>query len=273
MQASRCLSAALLTALLVTASAAGQEGSAQRPAGQGQGGQRQGQTPSRVSPMVAPPEAGSERLALHAYALRHRRAGDALEVVRPLLSPLGTVELQPGRNTVVVRDSLSALSRIVPELRRFDRPVEPLEIEVLVVRALAGRPRPGAAPSVPPELERRLRALLRYERYELVAEGRLQSRENEDVTFELGDGFAVRFRLGELADGRVRLSEFQVDREASTDGGRPLIHTNLNLWLERPVALGLARSESSDSALMVAITARRGAPARPPAPAAGEARP
>jgi hypothetical protein len=259
MQALRPLSAALLTALLAAAPAAAQQAAAGRPA----------ERPARVSPLVGDPAAGAradgdggERLALHAFALRHRRATDAVEVVRPLLSPLGTVELQPGRNTVVVRDSLAALSRIVPALRRFDRPLEPLDVEVLVVRALAGAAPPGARNSVPDGLERQLRALLRYERYELVAEASLRSRETEEVTYELGDGFSVRFRLGSLVEGRrIRLSDFQVERAAAADGASPLIHTNLNLWLDRPVTLGLARSESSASALMVAITCRRGAPA------------
>jgi hypothetical protein len=255
MQVLRSLSAALLTALLAAAPAAAQERGAEQP-----------ERRSRVSPAVEGPGTGAaagapqggDRLALHAFALRNRRAADALEVVRPLLSPLGTVELQPGRNTVVVRDSLAALSRIVPELRRFDRPGQPLEIEILVVRALAGDSRPSPAPRVPPDLERRLRALLRYERYELVAAANLSSRENEEVTYELGDGFSVRFRVGSLVEERrVRLSDFQVER-ASADA--PLIHTVLNVWIDRPVTLGLARSESSTSALMVAITCRRGAP-------------
>lgn len=261
MQVLRSLSAALLTALLAAAPASAQEGA-----------EGQGERPARVSPTVGEPSADGaaagrdDRLALHAYALRNRRATEALDVVRPLLSPLGTVELQPGRNTVVIRDSLAALSRIVPELRRFDRPAEPLDIEILVVRALAGDSRPSPAPRVPADLERRLRALLRYERYELVAEANFSSRENEEVTYELGDGFSVRFRLGSLVEGRrIRLSDFQVER-ASADA--PLIHTILNVWIDRPVTLGLARSESSTSALMVAITCRRGqTPAAAPGPA------
>lgn len=265
MQSTRSLSAVLLTALLAAVPADAQEPN--------QTGAEQPERPARVSPGVVGPgtaasaaERKAGRLALHAFALRNRRAAEALEVVGPMLSPLGTVELQPGSNTVVVRDSLAALSRIVPELRRFDRSSEPLDIEILVVRALAGDSRPSPAPRVPPDLERRLRALLRYERYELVAAANLSSRENEEVTYELGDGFSVRFRLGSLIEERrIRLSDFQVER-ASAD--TPLIHTVLNLWIDRPVTLGLARSETSTSALMVAITCRRGPPAEPdPGPA------
>lgn len=226
---------------------------------------------SPISPSVGdagkvPSERGTTedragRLALHAYAMRHRPLNEAADLVRPMLSPVGTLELQPARRTLVVRDTLASLSRIAPALRRYDRPLEPLDVEVLVVRALAAGDRPSAAPRVPGDLERRLRALLRYERYELVAEAHLRSRETEQVTYELGGGYEVRFQVGSLIqDRRVRLSGFQVAR-AGTDAGDekspPLIHTNLNVWLDRTVTLGLARTEGSSSALMVAVTCRR----------------
>ena len=35
---------------------------------------------------------------------------------------------------------------------------------------------------------------------------------------------------------------------------KELIHTNLNLWLSKPMILGLARTESSTEALMVILT-------------------
>lgn len=243
----------------------------------------QEERPARVSPVVpktAPGASGSEsgpqgadRRALHAHALRYRPAEEALELVRPLLSPLGTVELQPGNNTLVVRDSVAALSRIVPALRRFDRPGEPIEIEILLVRARAATDPPSRSAPLPPDLERSLRALLRYERYELVAEARVQGREYQDVTYELGGDYAVRFRVGSVSEGeRLRLSGFQVERTAAGDGEpQPLIHTHLNVRLGRPLTLGLARSEASDSALMVAITCRRGAAPVPAAPVAAKA--
>lgn len=229
---------------------------------------------SRVSPSPADAgktpaerdaEAGAGRLALHAYAMHHRPLSEAADLVRPMLSPAGTIELQPARDTLVVRDTIAALSRIAPALRQFDRPLEPLDVEVLVVRALAGGERPSAAPRVPADLERRLRALLRYEHYELVAEARLRSRENEEVSYELGGGYEVRFRVGSLVqERRVRLVDFQVAL-AGVEGFRPpLIHTNLNVWLDRTVTLGLARTEGSTSALMVAVTCRRAASSEVP---------
>jgi hypothetical protein len=207
------------------------------------------------APVSAEPTAG-ERLALHAYTLLHQSATDAVELVRPLLSPRGTVELQPGTNTLVVRDSLAALARIVPLLRSYDHPAEAVRIEILVVRASRVRVSPPVESTVPAEIEQRLRRLLRYETFELVAQADLHTLEGEQVTYEMGDGYAVHFRLGTLlADRRIKLHGFQVSRKNAPET-RSLVHTNLNLWLDQPVTLALARSEASPSALMVMVTCR-----------------
>lgn len=78
--------------------------------------------------------------------------------------------------------------------------------------------------------------------------------------YEIGDSFQVGFRLGTaLADGRIKLSDFQVvySGRSAKRGEQPLIHTNLNLWLDKTMSLGLAKSESSREALMLVLTLRK----------------
>src|SRR6201999_1823572 len=60
---------------------------------------------------AAAPAAAAGEVVLQAYTLRHQRASDAVALVYPLLSRKGTVELQPGGNTLVIRDVQSALNR------------------------------------------------------------------------------------------------------------------------------------------------------------------
>jgi hypothetical protein len=217
-----------------------------------------------ATPALAQQGGGEERLRVHAYTLRYQPASEAIELVRPLLSVRGTVELQPGGNTLVIRDSLAALARIVPVLRRFDHPAQPVRVEIMVVRASTNRVSPPLPSTVPPELVARLRGLLRYETFELLAQADLQTHEGDDVTYEMGDDFAVRFRLGTLLDDRrIKLHGFQVLRaepEAEPEDVRQLIHTNLNLWLGETVTLAPARSEDSATALMVVVTCRAALP-------------
>src|SRR5688572_10452442 len=53
-------------------------------------------------------------LVLHAFTLRHRAATEAIQLVSPLLTKRGTVELQPATNTLVIRDTPAALGQIIP---------------------------------------------------------------------------------------------------------------------------------------------------------------
>jgi len=213
------------------------------------------------------PSGQADELALHAFALKYRRAVDALAMVTPLLSQRGTVELQPATNTVVVRDTAASLARIVPMLHSFDHPARPLTLELYIVRASRSPVSPPIPHSDLPEaLTRRLRALLAFDIYEVQAQAQLVSAEGQAVTYGLAQDFEVSFRLGTVvADQRVRLSDFRIARrgERRTLPGE-LIHTNLNLRLDQTTSLGLARSESSPEALMVVLTLRNPAVARRP---------
>ncbi len=200
-------------------------------------------------------------LILHAYRFKHQTASKAVNLVHPLLSATGTVELQPAGNTLVIRDTPEALARILAVLRDFDHPARPLRLEVLIVRASRTAVSPPVQRSdLPEELTRRLRSLLPYDSYELEAQAQLATQEGESAVYEMGGDFQVSFQLGTLqADGRVKLSGFQLTRKgaAARRAAPHLIHTNLNLWLDKTVSLGLAKSETSREALMLVLTLRR----------------
>ena len=69
-------------------------------------------------------------LLVHAYTLRHQPAAAALELVHPLLSPRGSVQLQPGGNTLVVRDEPTVVERVVELLREFDHAAKKLALRI-----------------------------------------------------------------------------------------------------------------------------------------------
>lgn len=205
-------------------------------------------------------------LVLHAYTLKHRKASEALPLVSPLLSRRGTVELQPGTNTLVLRDTMASLGRIVPALRAFDHPARPLTLEVYIVRAARSAAQEVRS-DLPAPLTRRLSALLSYNVYEVRAQALLASQEGQAVTYALSGDYEISFRVGTLqGPGRVKLSDFRVSRRQGRGGPQPqlLIHTNLSVLLDQSTFLGLARSEMSPEALMVVLTLRSGDPGRRP---------
>jgi hypothetical protein len=219
-----------------------------------------------VACAAQPAPGGAADLVLHAYTLKHRKASEALPLVSPLLSPRGTVELQPGSNTLVLRDTMASLGRIVPVLRAYDHPARPLTLEIYIVRA-ARTSAPELRSDLSEELTRRLSALLPYNVYEVRAQALLGSLEGQAVTYALSGVYEVSFRVGTVqAPGRVKLSDFRISRRNSRSGPQPqlLIHTNLSLQLDQTTSLGLARSEMSPEALMVVLTLRSGDSGRRP---------
>jgi hypothetical protein len=205
-------------------------------------------------------------IVAHVYMLRHQTAGDALGLVRPLLSQRGTVELRPAANTLVMRDTVEAIERILPVLVAFDHPPRPVDVELWLVRATGPKvpvsPQPPPRPSdVPPELLKALADHLPYEHYGLLGSSKVRGAEGERMTFQVAKDYAVRFRLGTVvAEQRVRLNDFEVALLPDTGDAVPLLRSQLNLWLGRTMVLALSAGEGSSTALMVVVRCRTAPP-------------
>lgn len=193
------------------------------------------------------------RLGLHAYVFQHRAAADAVPLVRPLLSPRGSLLIKRDGKTLVVRDTVAGIARVVPMLRSLDRPVIPLDLEVRLVRAERTQVSPVQPSTIPETLASEMRSILPYNVYLQVAHADLATREGEEVTYEVGAGYTLRFRLGRYEAGSVRLHDFRVYRAGRE---QPMVHANLRLTLDETYSLGLSKSESSPTALMVVLTCR-----------------
>ena len=199
----------------------------------------------------AAPAQSEPALLVHAYTLRHQPAAEALELVHPMLSRRGSVQLQPGGNTLVVRDEAAVVDRVAEVLREFDHAAQKLAIRIQVVRAGDG----GDGERLEPELARRLGELLRYDSYRVMAEAELEAREGELASYELGEEYRIDFQLGTLmSDERLKLHDFEVTHRADEEERRRLLRTQVNLRLGRPMILGLAKDESSRRALLLVLT-------------------
>jgi hypothetical protein len=218
--------------------------------------------PALVLPLPAqqiqPLPGGGPEIVLRAYTFKYQRANEVMALVYPLLSPRGTIELQPGGNTVVIRDTAETVRRIVPVLKGFDHPARPLRLEVYVVRASRAMVSPQVQRSdLPEELTRNLRGLLAYDVYEVQAQAQLAGIEGQSVVYELGPEYKVSFRFGTLMEGQpVKLSGFQITRHPEGRPAAVLMRTNLNLMIDNTTSLGLAKSEGSREALLLLLTLR-----------------
>ncbi len=200
-----------------------------------------------------------EAYSHYIYKFEHQKAAEALPFVQRLLSSHGTVELRPAENTLMVRDSLASLTRIIPVLRRFDHPPRNLELELLVVQAHRVAFSPAVqGEDLPGHLSHFFHNLLPYSTYRVLARTKVSPGEGEEVMVEMGGGFGVSFRLGTILDGRnVRLHEFRIARRGGGDdeqAHKQLFQATLSMRLDQPLALALANDEASASALMVVLT-------------------
>ena len=221
----------------------------------------------------APTSPDRPQRQVYAHTLKHQQADEALTLVRPLLTAGGAVEVQPGDNTLVIRDAREVVDRIARLLMAFDHPPEELRYEIQIIRA---GPRNHAISPVKPgvtadaklsdERVAQLRRMLRFDDYRVLAEAEVSSKQGEEVQYALGETYRVSFRSGPvLAGQRVKLEGFRIVKQAQqvSDKGRrleprELFHATLNLWIDRPpFNLVLDHDDSRQEALMVTISCRR----------------
>lgn len=212
-----------------------------------------------ASPAKAAGPEDADRLKVYAYTLRYRPLDEAVFLIRGLLSANGSIEPQRETNTLVIRDSLSALARVVPILRRFDHPPRPVTIDL---QLLSARAEIGASPdpAIAGPIVEKLRKMFRYDSYTELARSTLKAEEGAEVTYEMSGGYRVEFQLGTILDeSRIRLHGFRVLRLAG--GEQELVHTEIPLLWGQAFAMGLAHDEASPNALFVVLTYQRpGAP-------------
>ncbi len=221
--------------------------------------------PGKARPSAVPV---ASPLQVYAFTLRHQRVNDAANMVRLRLTPRGTVEEQPGANTLVVRDVSTAIDQVRRLLEAFDVPQEQIRFDIQVVQAGPKRAvisPPTAEGVLDEELAARLRGLLRYEEFRVLAQTALTSSAGEQVEYSLGDDYDVAFRLVSVIENkRVKLEGFRVVRKPprSADKNRrlppqQLFQATLNLWLDKPFTLVLTQDDAKKEALMIAISCRR----------------
>ena len=222
------------------------------------------------APAMADQAETRKGLRVYAYTFKYHSAQDALSQVRNKLSPFGTVEEQPATNTLVIRDIPVNVDRLIPFLKELDLPPEELRFDIRIVRAGPKADGEIVEAELPAEMANKLRRLLRYDDYRVLAQAGVTSREGEEVTYALGEGYSVSFSPGSLVagqdqtGGRLKLRNFRVLKEVPTtsDKGRrleprKLFHATLNLWVDRPFNLVLTQDDERQEALMVVISCQR----------------
>jgi hypothetical protein len=203
------------------------------------------------------------KVVVQTFKFKFKSAERASAMISSLVSPQGSVSLQPGNNVLVVTDHAGNVERIASALARYDVPSREVKLEVRLVSA--GRVT-GRVPEVPADLQQiaeKLSGVLRFNAFESLGTLEVKASEGDAVRSDIDGAYHAEFTVGELdpVSETIQLSGFTLSRyEAGTATEKKsrsaVLQTTLNLKIGQTVVLGAARLPDSDRALMLIVVAR-----------------
>ena len=200
-------------------------------------------------------------LSVRSFPLRYKEADRVAAVIKSLMSPEGSLSIQPNAKTIVVTDHAENLKNIAGAIEKFDVPARAFRLELKLI--YAGRaPAAGKVPDDLKEIAAKLSGVLRFNTFEKAGEISVIGKEGDPIIAKIDDIYRADLRFGEYdpQSDSVRVTAFQLSRITTSgkDAGQvePLLTTNLNLRLGQTAVVGATRQPESSRALMLILTAR-----------------
>ncbi len=195
-------------------------------------------------------------LSVRPFQFKHKEADKAAAIIKPLLSPEGSMAIQPATNTLVVTDHAENLKAIAGALSQYDS--APVAIQLSVRLVSAGRVE-GAA-RVPEELKdvaSKLR-MLRYNSLESLGSATFDAHEGQPGIVELQNGYRADFKIGEYdpVTKSIQVIDFKLSRVQKDHQLAEVLKTTLNLKTGVTHILAATKTAESDRAVMLVITAK-----------------
>jgi hypothetical protein len=203
----------------------------------------------------AEPREGEKALTVRTFQFKYKDADKATAVVKPLLSPEGSISIQAGSNALVVTDRPEALKEIAAALVKFDAAPQLFRLDVRIVAA--SRDGSGNVPAELKDIAGKL-ALLRFNTVESLGSADMSGREGDPGTVSLQSGYRADFKIGDYdpASDTLRVNDFKVSKMVG-DQLTQVLKMSMNLKLNQTVILGATKVANSQRALMIVVTAKR----------------
>ena len=201
--------------------------------------------------------------SLRVFKLHFRPAHEAATLVEPLLSPEGSVLLQPSLNAITVRDTPEVLKQVTEALARWDVTPQVYKVRVRVFLAsMESGPPEKPAPAIP-ELGERLHQLFPFTNYQEVASVQVTAADGSTVETAAGEHYQLRFVVRSVPQDakRVQLAQLELTRrdldKDKAEVLRPMVRSTVTLLMNQHSVLGSARSEDAHKALFLILLAER----------------
>jgi len=209
----------------------------------------------------------SDPVSARAYEVKFKSLADAAEVIGPLLTPQGTVTLQPRLRTLTIQDRVSVLDRVASLLASFD--VAPRNVEITMSLFLGtDRREQEAGRIIPPSsmtkdvrgIAETLGDFTKWNAYEPLGGRAVTGVEGGHVTVNLSDEYRVAYDIDTVRDQSVKLTNFVLQRVTRGTDGREKVQdvysASVVLPVGRMLMLGAAQNPESKRALFLSLQAR-----------------
>ena len=225
--------------------------------------------PSGAGASAVAAEAGpaADPVSARAYEIKFKSLGDAAELVAPMLSPQGTVTLQPRLKTLTVQDRVSVLDRVASLLSSFDLAPRNVEISMSLFLGTDRREQEAGRALPPASMTRDVRGIAetlgdftKWNAYEPLGGRAVTGAEGGRVTVNLSDEYRVSYEIETVRDQSVKLTGFVLQRITRTADGKEKIQDVYSAAVVLPVGrmlmLGAAQNPESKRALFLTLQAK-----------------
>jgi hypothetical protein len=201
-------------------------------------------------------------LEMRVFVLHHREVRDVAAVVEPMLSPEGSILLQPRQNSLTVRDNLEVLKRVAATIARWDAQAGTYRVRVSLLLALESGPAFNQRDPLLRQISSGLTKLFGFRSCAEIDTLYFTADDGNSVESSAGGGrYWVHFVLNASPEdqNRIQLTGFEVSRREP--GGvvqeiKPLLDiARINLRLGQTSVVGLSRAERAPQALVVVLVA------------------
>lgn len=210
--------------------------------------------------LLAPALYAADEPAVRVFILRYRQIEEAALLIRPHLSPAGTVTLTPRLRAITIADREENLRMIAKVIAEFDTPPRGFTFAVKLVRARA-EVQAGSMEKEIGGLGARLRSLFQFNDYSLIDSTVLRGLEGGPVAAQLGaegDAYLLNFWIDSAGSGdQVLLSPFSLARLRRNPQGRvvpvALYRAPMAVTLNQTLVIGASKDEASKNALILVL--------------------
>ena len=209
----------------------------------------------------APVVFGADEAAVKVFVLKYRQVEEAALLIRPHLSPAGTVTLTPRLRAITVTDREENLRTIRKVIADFDTPPRGFTFALKLVRARADVPAGSIAQEIG-GLGARLKQLFQFNDYSLIDSTVLRGVEGGPVATRLGDegdAYMLNFWIEPAGSGgdQLLLSPFSLSRLRRNAQGRitpvALYRASMPVTLNQTLVVGASKEEGSKNALILIL--------------------